>query len=186
MTDLFQILAQIQRGDEEAQRQLFLLLYQELRQLAERKIAREGKDSFQATDLVHETYVRLMKVAEPQAWSSKGHFFGAAAKAMRRILVERARKRLAEKRGGRLNKLDVECGDLASPDQDPVLLQLNDALERLANTQPDKVELIELRFFTGLTIEQAAEALQISSATAKRLWRAARAWLLKELDDGKK
>jgi RNA polymerase sigma factor (TIGR02999 family) len=165
--------------------QLLPLVYDALRQLAARKLAREkAGQTLQPTALVHEAYVRLLETradCAEQRFDNPGHFFAAAAEAMRRILVDRARQKQAQKRGGRRKKLDVDAIDVAtqaSPDQ---LLALDDALARLARTDSPAARLVELRFFAGLDVEEAGHALGMSTATAYRHWKYARAWLHHEL-----
>src|SRR5262245_24052084 len=159
MSDVTRILSAIEQGDPSAAAQLLPLVYDELRRLAAQKLARERPgQTLQATALVHEAYLRLVDVEQAQRWNSRGHFFAAAAEAMRRILVERARHRQSLKAGGdhqRLDMADIEPA-VAGPDVD--LLALNEALEKLAQQDPRKAELVKLRFFAGLTIEQAAQA----------------------------
>ena len=179
MSDVTRILSQIESGDPSAAEQLLPLVYEELRKLAAAKLAHEKPgQTLQATALVHEAYLRLVGSGEaaPQ-WNSRGHFFGAAAEAMRRILVERARQKGSLKGGGGFER--IELGDVAAPGAGSAvdLLDLNEALTRLEQEEPQKAELVKLRFFAGLSVEQAAEVLGISVATAKRYWAYARAWL---------
>jgi len=183
MSDVTRILSAIEQGDPSAAAQLLPLVYDELRRLAAQKLARERPgQTLQATALVHEAYLRLVDVEQAQRWNSRGHFFAAAAEAMRRILVERARHRQSLKAGGdhqRLDMADIEPA-VAGPDVD--LLALNEALEKLAQQDPRKAELVKLRFFAGLTIEQAAQALGISPSTADNDWAYARCWLRLAID----
>jgi len=171
-------LSAIDQGDPHAAEQLLPLVYDELRQLAAQRLAQEKPgQTLQATALVHEAYLRLVDVAEVQNWDSRGHFFAAAAEAMRRIRVENARRRRSLKRGGGLVRRDLDDLQVAAPEPVEDLLALDDALNRLAGVDPVKAELVKLRYFAGMTIEEAADALGISSATAKRSWVYARAWL---------
>jgi RNA polymerase sigma factor (TIGR02999 family) len=182
MADVTHILSAIERGDPRAAEQLLPLVYDELRQLAAAKLAHEQPgQTLQATALVHEAYVRLVGVDQAQQFNSRGHFFAAAAEAMRRILVENARRKHADKRGGRRQKLDIDALDLATtvtPDQ---ILAIDDALAKLACGDPAAARLVELRYFAGLTVDEAGKALGISTATAYRHWNYARAWLYSEL-----
>jgi RNA polymerase sigma factor (TIGR02999 family) len=184
MTDVTQILHRIDTGDTLASDELLPLVYDELRRLAARELERDAAGrSWQATDLVHQAYLRLVdQDAEPQ-WHHRGHFYAAAARAMRRILVEHARRKQSAKRGGQHRRVAVENCELASPQQEPDLLALDEALTRLAEHRPEIAQLVNLRYFAGLTVEQAAEALGISPRTAARNWTYARAWLLEALSD---
>jgi RNA polymerase sigma factor (TIGR02999 family) len=178
MNDVTRILADINNGDAGASAQLLPLVYDELRKLAARKLAAESpQQTLQATALVHEAYLRLTAGAGDLHWNSRGHFFGAAAEAMRRILVERARQKASLKGGGQFER--IELGDVAGPATEPEvdLLDLNEALTALEREEPDKALLVKLRFFAGLSLEEAAETLGISVASAKRHWAYARAWL---------
>ncbi len=182
MADVTQILNQIEQGEKRATEQLLPLVYDELRKLAARHMAEERRDhTLQATALVHEAYVRLVDVNVAQQWNSRRHFFAAAAEAMRRILVERARQKGALKRGGDRQHVDIDDVEIAShvtPDQ---LLAIDDALARLAQNDPPAAEIVKLRYFAGFSVEQAAEALGVSTATAYRHWAYARVWLHGEL-----
>lgn len=178
MSDVTQILQQIEDGDPLAAEQLLPLVYDELRRLATAKLAQEKPgQTLQATALVHEAYVRLVDGSQARRWNSRGHFFGAAAEAMRRILVEHARHKATNKRGG--GRTRVPLGDIAIESTlDPGdLLDLDESLTRLQNEQPRMSELVKLRFFAGLSHAQAADVLGISEATAIRDWIYARAWL---------
>jgi RNA polymerase sigma factor (TIGR02999 family) len=180
MTDVTRILSAIEQGDSHAAEQLLPLVYDELRRLAAAKLGREAPgQTLEATALVHEAYLRLVGGAVPGSYQGRGHFFAAAAAAMRRILIDRARHKRSEKRGGgrRRQRLD----DLAAPAPDEELLALDEALHKLAAQDPVKARLVELRYFAGLTSEQAAEALGISPSTADRYWAYARAWLQAEV-----
>lgn len=177
MSDVTRILDAIERGDAKATDELLPLVYEELRLLAAQKLAHEKPgQTLQATALVHEAYLRLAG-SEDQAWRSRTYFFGAAAEAMRRILVENARRKRRLKRGGDRLRIVLSDDDLAAEDRSDDLIALDEALTELATTDPAKAELVKLRYFAGLTIEQAAEVLSISPATAKRQWTYARAWL---------
>jgi RNA polymerase sigma factor (TIGR02999 family) len=182
MNDVTRILSAIEHGDPLASEQLLPLVYEELRKLAAARLAHEKPgQTLQATALVHDAYLRLIGPEEALAWNSRGHFFGAAAEAMRRILIDNARRKRAARRDGggvRVSLEGLEVADTAPPDG---LLALDEALSRLAAEDPRKAELVKLRFFAGLTIEEAAEALEISPATAKRWWTFARIWLLREV-----
>ena len=182
MAEVTQILSRIEAGDPQAAEALLPLVYRELRKLAAAKLARERPgQTLQATALVHEAYLRLVSADRVQDWNSCGHFFMAAAEAMRRILVERARKRgrLKHGRGRRQVEMDVVCLEGDSPSID--LLALDEALAKLAAWQPAKAELVKLRYFAGLNSAEAAQALGVSLATAERYWAFARAWLYAEL-----
>jgi RNA polymerase sigma factor (TIGR02999 family) len=190
MSDVTRILSQIESGDPAAAEQLLPLVYDELRKLAAAKLAQEKPgQTLQATALVHEAYLRLIG-NEPGGggegtvkWNSRGHFFGAAAEAMRRIIVEQARHRGRLKHGGQRQRVDLDsaCSIQEPPSLD--ILALNEALTKLAATEPAKADLVKLRFFAGLSMPQAAEALGVSLATAERYWTFAKAWLYSELVD---
>lgn len=164
------------------------LLYDELRVLAEARLARERVgQTLQATALVHEAYLRVIGPdGASQRWDGRGHFFAAAAEAMRRVLVDRARAKGSAKRGGGARRLTLEPGLITVDEVPEGLLDLSDALDRLADESPDKAELVKLRFFAGLTLDQAADAMGISVSTADRYWAYARAWLYDALDGEKK
>ncbi len=178
MADVTHILSQIEQGDPAASEQLLPLVYEELKRLAARKLGREKPgQTLQTTALVHEAYIRLVDNEKAQHWNSRGHFFGAAAEAMRRILVEQARRKGALKAGGgrqRVGLSDVDP-EINGPKVD--LLALNEALEKLEQSEPRKAKLVKLRFFAGLTNQQAAEALGISASTADNDWAYAKSWL---------
>jgi RNA polymerase sigma factor (TIGR02999 family) len=184
MTDVTRILAAIEQGDPHAAEQLLPLVYDELRKVAAAKMAREKPgQTLQATALVHEAYLRLVAGEQPgsaPAWDSRRHFFAAAAEAMRRILVENARRKQSVRHGGGCQRLDLD-EELSLPEPRQDLLALDEALTRLAQKQPVKAELVKLRFFAGLTMPEAAEALGVSLATAERYWTFARSWLFAEL-----
>jgi RNA polymerase sigma factor (TIGR02999 family) len=182
MNDATRILSAIEGGDPSAAEQLLPLVFNELRQLAAAKMARERPGhTLQATALVHEAYLRLVDAEQAQHWKSRRHFFAAAAEAMRRILIERARQRHSLKQGGGRERLDLDNLDLASPQRPDDWLGLDEALTRLAAVEPQAAELIHLRYFAGRTMEEAAEMLGLSRRSAHRLWAYAKAWLLQEL-----
>ncbi len=182
MSDVTHILSQIESGDPSAADQLLPLVYDELRRLAGAKLAQENPgQTLQATALVHEAYIRLVGVEKPPHWDSRGHFLMAAAEAMRRILVENARRKGSAKRGGNLKRVDLDeaCSlVVASPDD---FLALDEALENLAHEDPMKAELVKLRCFAGLSHQEAADALGLSRATADRYWAYAKVYLYCEL-----
>ena len=178
MSEVTQILDAIGRGDEHASEQLLPMIYQELRRLAANKLAQEpAGQTLEATALVHEAYVRLVDSEAEQKWKHRGHFFAAAAEAMRRILVEKARRKQAVKHGGEHQRVELDDERLVCSVPSDQLVALDEALERFAQEEPEKAKLVKLRFFAGLSIEEAAEALGISRATAARHWTYARAWL---------
>src|SRR5262245_53701266 len=183
MSDVTRILLAIEQGDAHAAEQLLPLVYDELRKLAAAKLAQEKPgQTLQATALVHEAYLRLVDVDEARHWNSRRHFFAAAAEAMRRILVERARARGSVKRGGGRERLDLDGLTVAAPERPDDLLALDEALTRLAAVEPQAAELVHLRYFAGRTMSDAAELLGLSLRSAHRLWAYAKAWLLQELD----
>jgi RNA polymerase sigma factor (TIGR02999 family) len=182
MTDVTRVLSAIEQGDPKAAEQLLPLVYDELRQLAAQKMSQETPgQTLQATALVHEAYLRLVDVARAQAWNSRGHFFAAAAEAMRRILVENARRKQTEKHGGGRTRVDLDRAEDvgAAPPED--LLAVDEALGRLAEQDPTGARLVQLRYFAGLSVEEAAQVLGLSTATAYRHWAFARAWLHAQL-----
>ena len=184
MSDVTRILSAIEQGDQHAAEQLLPLVYDELRKIATPKMAHEQPgQTLQATALVHEAYLRLVDGQQAQHWNSRGHFFAAAAEAMRRILVENARRRSRLKHGGGKRRVDLDsaCAVSEAPSLD--LVALDEALTRLAAQEPDKALLVKLRYFAGLTMPQAAEVLDVSLATAERYWTFARSWLYAELAD---
>ena len=182
MSDVTRILSQIEHGDANAAEKLLPLVYEELRVLAAAKLKDEKPgQTLQATALVHEAYVRLVDVHKAQYWNSRGHFFAAAAEAMRRILVNRARDKSRQKRGGHLCRIDLDRVEHALETPDDELLVLNDALEHLAEENASCANLVKLRFFAGMSIREAATALGISTSTADRYWTYARAWLFAAL-----
>jgi RNA polymerase sigma factor (TIGR02999 family) len=181
MSDVTQILQAVERGDAKAANELLPLVYDELRRLAAWHLANERpSQTLQATALVHEAYLRLVGKEEPQ-WNGRRHFFGAAAEAMRRILVENARRKKRLKHGGHLERVDLESVDIPSPMPDDDLLAMDEALDRLAVVDARAAELVKLCFFVGLTQEQAAKHLDVSIATVERTWSFARAWLFREI-----
>jgi RNA polymerase sigma factor (TIGR02999 family) len=179
MDEITQILNAIDEGDVHAAGQLLPLVYEELRQLAAQKLAQEKPgQTLQATALVHEAYLRLVGNDDKQRWDSRGHFFAAAAEAMRRILVDAARRKRTRKHGGDRSAVGAQhLDDIEAPEISEDLLALDEAMELLAAHDPIKAKLVELRYFAGLTGEQAAEILGISPTTADRYWTYARAWL---------
>jgi RNA polymerase sigma factor (TIGR02999 family) len=182
MSEVTRILSAIEEGDPHAAEQLLPLVYDELRKLAATKVAQEEPgQTLQATALVHEAYLRLVDVDKAQRWNSRGHFFAAAAEAMRRILVDNARRKQSHKRGG--DRQRVELDDLAGAgsDRNDEVLAIDEALAGLAAADPQAEKLVKLRYFAGLTIPQAAQALGISPRSADFLWAYARAWLLRFL-----
>jgi RNA polymerase sigma factor (TIGR02999 family) len=182
MTEVTRILSAIEQGDSHAAEQLLPLVYEELRRLAAAKLAQEKPgQTLQATALVHEAYLRLVDAAKVQHWNSRGHFFAAAAEAMRRILIDNARRKQAQKRGGQVKHVDLDAIELADHPASEKLLALEDALIRLAAKDRVKAELVKLRYFAGLTTQEAAGILGISTATADRYWAYARAWLQNEI-----
>jgi RNA polymerase sigma factor (TIGR02999 family) len=176
------LLIQIDAGDPHAAEQLLPLVYDELRKLAVARLANERPgQTLQATALVHEAYLRLATGKPLPSWSGRGHFFAAAAEAMRRILVDAARRKASEKHGAGWQRHALDAIDVADQVEDGKLLALHEALDRLEAKDPQKGRLVKLRYFAGLTIEQAAAALDISTATAERNWTYARAWLQREM-----
>lgn len=185
-SDVTRILSAIQNGNAQAAKELLPLVYDELRRLAAFKMAREAPgQTLQPTALVHEAWLRLGG-HENQAWNGRPHFFGAAAEAMRRILIDNARRKQARRHGGGQQRIDIQEIEIAVDVRDDDLLEVNAALERFAAQDKQKAELVKLRYFTGLTISQAAEMLGVSAPTANRWWAYARAWLHKEIEDQKK
>ena len=188
MSEVTRILSTIEQGDPHAAEQLLPLVYDELKKLAAQKLAQEKPgQTLQATALVHEAYLRLVASGDASApreqhWHSRGHFFAAAAEAMRRILIDNARRKQRPKHGGHRQRVDLdEALLLAEPRED--LLALDEALSQLAAEEPAKAELVKLRYFAGLSLEEAAACLGISAATAKRYWAVARAWLFAALSE---
>lgn len=184
MSEVTQVLNAIHQGDPRAAGQLLPLVYEELRKLATCKMANEAPgQTLQPTALVHEAWLRLGG-GEDRTWDSRAHFFGAAAEAMRRILIENARRKRALRHGGGQARLDVQELEIASPSPDDQILAIDEALSKFAALDKDKAELVKLRYFAGMTIEEAAGVLGISEATAKRWWAYARAWLYAEVQSG--
>ena len=185
MNDITQILSAIAQGDSSAAEDLLPLVYEELRKLASLRMAQEDPgQTLQATALVHEAYMRLVDVEKTQHWDSRGHFFASAAVAMRRILVEQARRKQRLKRGGERRRIPLESIELEcelTPDE---LLALDEAIERLELEEPEKAKVVQLRFFVGMNHEEVANVLRISAVTARRHWRFARAWLRREMREG--
>jgi RNA polymerase sigma factor (TIGR02999 family) len=178
------ILTAIEQGDPHAAGQLLPLVYEELRKLAAQRLAQEKPgQTLEATALVHEAYLRLVDTDRAEHWNSRGHFFAAAAEAMRRILIENARRKGRLKHGRGRDRVDLDSGCLVSAAPSLDLVALDEALSRLAEIEPVKAELVKLRFFTGLTMPEAAAALNISLATAERHWTFAKAWLYAEMAD---
>jgi RNA polymerase sigma factor (TIGR02999 family) len=192
MSDVTRILSQIEGGDAQAGEQLLPLIYDELRKLAAAKLAQERPgQTLQATALVHEAWLQLVGGdAAPKAttgerrsvqWNSRGHFFSAAAEAMRRILIQNARRRNAAKRGGGWDQIELDPALLPAEQRDGKLLALDEALSRLEGEHPEKAQLVKMRFFAGMTNQEAADALGISTTTADRHWAYARAWIQREM-----
>lgn len=182
MTDVTNILGRIEHGDPSAAGTLLPLIYEELRKLASSKMAQEQPgQTLQATALVHEAYMRLVDVNRAQTWDSRGHFFAAAAEAMRRILVEEARRKHRLKRGGNRQRILLDDLQLALDAPTDQLLALDEALSRLELEEPEKAKIVQMRFFAGMNHEEVAQALGISAITARRHWRYARAWLRREM-----
>lgn len=187
MSDVTRILSQIESGEQSAAEKLLPLVYDELRKLATAKLAKENPgQTLQATALVHEAYVRLVDTLQVQQWNSRGHFFAAAAEAMRRILIDQARRKMSDKRGGNYQRVPVdEAAKLVGPDTAslPELMALDEALHQLEAEEPVKAQLVKLRYFAGVPLDDAARMLDISPATAKRYWVYARSWLYDKLCD---
>jgi RNA polymerase sigma factor (TIGR02999 family) len=184
MTDVTQILSQIEQGDSAAAEQLLPLVYDALRKLAAQKLSNEKPgQTMQATALVHEVYLRLVDVAKAQHWKSRGHFYAAAAEAMRRILVDNARKKRRPKHGGGRQRVNLDEACCLVEDRCDELLDVNEALSRLAEESPVKAELVKLRYFAGMSVPEAADALGISRATAERYWAYAKVFLYCQMED---
>jgi RNA polymerase sigma factor (TIGR02999 family) len=185
MGDVSSILQAIERGEPAAAEQLLPLVYDELRKLAAHKLAREQPgQTLQATALVHEAWLRLAGQEPAQDWNSRGHFFAAAAEAMRRILIERARQKQGVARGGRMRRIELHENAAAAPEAPEDLLAIDEALARLEQHDPTAAAIVKLRFFGGLTLPQAAEVMGISLRTVERNWTYARTWLHRELAAG--
>ena len=181
MTTVTQLLERIEAGDEHASEDLLPLVYQELQRLAQSKLAREVQgQTLQATDLVHEAYVRLVDVPQPQRWSSRGHFFAAAAEAMRRILVERARRKKTQKHGANAKRVDLLDEFLVANTTPGRLLEIDEALDRFHDQEPIAAQVVKLRVFAGQSVDEIAGHLRLSPATVYRHWAYARAWLRSE------
>jgi RNA polymerase sigma factor (TIGR02999 family) len=183
MSEVTRILSAIEQGDPHAAAQLLPVVYDELRKLAAQKLAQEKPgQTLQATALVHDAYIRLVDVEKAQHWDSRGHFFAAAAEAMRRILVEQARRKRCIRHGGDMKRIDLEqaCSLAQAPSED--LLALDEALTRLGVLNPIRAEVVKLRFFAGLTMPEIAQALSVSLPTVERYWAFARTWLYAELN----
>jgi RNA polymerase sigma factor (TIGR02999 family) len=184
MSDVTRILSAIEQGDQNASEQLLPLVYDELRKMAAQKMAQEKPgQTLQATALVHEAYLRLVDVEKAQHWNSCGHFFSAAAEAIRRILVDNARRKQRPKHGGGQQRVEWDESCFITEDNVDELLSVNEALNKLAEESPEKAELVKLRYFTGMSIEEAADALGISRATAVRYWSYAKAFLFCAMED---
>jgi RNA polymerase sigma factor (TIGR02999 family) len=183
MSDVTQILGQIESGDSSAANRLLPLVYDELRKLAAQRLQHEKPgQTLQATALVHEAFIRLVDQQQPQVWNSRGHFFAAAAEAMRRILVESARQKLRIKRGGDLQRIDLDLSDVVTNSPPEELLAIDDALDALAKDDPQAAELVKLRYYAGFSIAEAAEMIGLSRSTAYEHWSYARAWLRWEIE----
>ena len=182
MSDVTRILSAIEQGDPHAAEQLLPLVYDELRQLAAQKLAQEKPgQTLQATALVHEAYLRLVGTDRVQRWDSRGHFFAAAAQAMRRILLNQARDKKRLKRGGERRRVDLDQVEIALDTDDEQMIAIDDALTQLAAEDPGAAQLVNLRFFAGLTLKDAADSMGLAFRTAERQWAYARAWLYARL-----
>ena len=184
MGDVTRILSAIEKGEPRAAEELLPIVYDELRKLAAQRLAREQpSQTLQPTALVHEAYLRLVDVEQARQWRSRGHFFGAAAEAMRRILIDRARRRRRPKHGGDRRRLELDAAFPANEETPDALLAIDEALQKLERQSPVKAQLVKLRHYAGCSLQQAADALGMSPATAKRHWTFARAFLYAELTD---
>lgn len=183
MSDLTRLLAAAERGDPDAPEHLLNAVYAELHRMAEQKLVGESSPTLQPTALVHDAWLQLAGGDGSPSFSSRAHFFGAAAQAMRRILIDRARKRGAEKRGGGVEHINLDEVDIAINASDDTLLLIDEAVGKLAREDPESAELVRLRFYVGMKIEEAAEVLGVSERTAKRYWSFARAWLFDALQE---
>jgi RNA polymerase sigma factor (TIGR02999 family) len=182
MSDVTRILSAIEEGDPRASEQLLPLVYEELRRLAVQKMAQEAPGrTLQATALVHEAYLRLVDGDGAERWNSRGHFFAAAAEAMRRILVDQARRRKAAKRGGAAGRVELQESEIAAPASGDQVLAVHEALEQLSATDPTAATLVKLRYFAGFNMSEAAAALGMSVRTAHEIWAFARSWLRIEM-----
>jgi RNA polymerase sigma factor (TIGR02999 family) len=187
MSEVTRILSAIEHGDPHAAEQLLPLVYDELRRLAAQRLAQEQPgQTLQATALVHEAYLRLVDVEKAQLWNSRGHFFAAAAEAMRRILIDNARRKQRPKHGGDRQRVELDEACSLADEGDEQILLVNDALEKLAQESPDKAAFVKLRFFAGLSAQEAAEAIGISRATADRYWSYAKVFIYCALEDAHK
>jgi RNA polymerase sigma factor (TIGR02999 family) len=185
MVDITQILSRIDQKDPSAAEQLLPLIYEQLRKLAAAKMAQEKPgQTLQPTALVHEAYLQLVDVSKVQHWNSRGHFFAAAAEAMRRILVDNARNKLRLKRGGNLQQRELNPVDLIAMESPQEMLVIDDALDALAADDPQAAELVKLRYYAGFSIPEAAELIGLSRSTAYEHWAYARAWLRRQIDSG--
>jgi RNA polymerase sigma factor (TIGR02999 family) len=185
LSEVTRILCAIEQGDPQAAEQLLPLVYEELRKLAAQKLAQEKPgQTFQATALVHEAYLRLVDGEQARHWNSRSHFFAAAAQAMRNILVDTARRKRREKHGGGRHRVPLDEAVPAPPSNAEELLALDEALSRLGREDPEAAGIVQLRYFAGLSVEEAAQSLGISRAHAYRQWTFARAWLLQALSGG--
>ncbi len=184
MNEVTQILVQIENGEKAATERLLPLVYAELRKMASAKLALEKPGhTLQATALVHEAYLRLVGIPQEDRWDNRAHFFGAAAEAMRRVLVDSARQKRSAKRGGQYNRQDFEALQLAGPVREDRLLELDEALTKLERTDHRSAKVVKLRYFAGLTIPEVAGALGVSARTADSIWAYARSWLMEEMSD---
>src|SRR6266568_1344859 len=182
MTDVTSILSAIEQGDPHAAEQLLPLVYDELRRLAAHKLAQEKPgQTLEATALVHEAYLRLVDGEKVKRWNSRGHFFAAAAEAMRHILVDNARRKRRTKHGGGRQRINLDKSLPSHPTNSEQVLALDEALRRLAGQDPEAAAIVKLRYFAGLSVEEAAQAVRMSRANAYRHWNFARAWLMEEL-----
>ncbi len=181
MSDATVLLTAVEQGDPQAAEKLLEIVYEELRRLAASKLARETPgQTLQPTALVHEAWLRLVGAKNPK-FENRAHFFSAAAEAMRRILIDRARRKLTQRHGGNYERIDLEGQDLAAPEADRQLLAVNDVLDKLAKEHPIQAEVVKLRYFAGMTNEETAQVLDISVSTAKNYWTFARTWLFHEI-----
>lgn len=182
MSDVTQLIEAIEAGESRAADQLLPLVYEELRKLAGIRMAQEKPgQTLQATALVHEAWLRLVGPGDQKEWNNRGHFFGAAAEAMRRILVDRARQKARVRHGGALERVDLEHVTLATEDNDNTVLAIHDALEKLARESPQKAEIVKLHYFIGLEYQDIARSLGVSLSTVERGWAYARSWLYREM-----
>jgi RNA polymerase sigma factor (TIGR02999 family) len=181
MSDATLLLNAVERGDPQAAEKLLELVYEELRRLATSRMAQEAPGhTLQPTALVHEAWLRLVGAKNPK-FENRAHFFSAAAEAMRRILIDRARRKLTERHGGNYERVDLEGQDLVAPDADQQLLAVHEVLDKLAKEHPVQAEVVKLRYFVGMTNEETAQVLSISLATVKNYWTFARTWILQEI-----